>query len=255
MSELRKTDFLIEVAKGNIPGHSLVHKFGRNSEVPNATFEGINQLSALFNFLTAPTTVRVKAGNVNDDSGGSGAREITVQGLDSTGALASETIATNGVSVSANTTTSFWRVFRMFVSASGTYGAGNTGQVIVENSAGTIDLISLAAEESQSQYGAYAIPLGKTGYLLSVLVMADSIKAADFRLFIRNNLTDASVAPFSALQLKLYWDGIIGSTSLNPNSPIQSIPALSDIWMEAEGSGAQTEVSIDFEILLVDDGF
>jgi hypothetical protein len=36
-------DFLLEVAKGNIPGHSVVHKFGRNPNIPNAvgTFETI----------------------------------------------------------------------------------------------------------------------------------------------------------------------------------------------------------------------
>lgn len=30
-------DFLVEVAKGNIPGHSVVHKFGLNPNIPNST--------------------------------------------------------------------------------------------------------------------------------------------------------------------------------------------------------------------------
>jgi len=33
-------DFLIEVQKGNVKGHSLVHKFGRNDAVPNNSWEG-----------------------------------------------------------------------------------------------------------------------------------------------------------------------------------------------------------------------
>ena len=40
MSYLHYRDFLLEVAKGNVPKHSLVHKFGRNSDI-DAGFEAI----------------------------------------------------------------------------------------------------------------------------------------------------------------------------------------------------------------------
>lgn len=254
MSRQFSRDFLIEVQKGSIAGHSLVHKFGRNAAVPNGSFEGINQLSAAFNFLTAATTVRVKAGgNAADDAGGVGAREVTVEGLDDTGAYASEAIATAGASASSATTTSFWRVFRVYVSSCGTYGAANTAVITIENSGGGTDLIMIAAVEGQSQYGAYAVPLAKTGYLLSVKVEADAAKAADFILCIRENLTDASSAPFSPRRIKFYWDGVLGSDTLDPNSPLLVMNALTDVWIEAEGGGAATEVSCDFEILLVDD--
>ena len=60
MAFIGHTDFYTEVAKGNVTGHELVHKFGRNDAV-GASFEGVHLLSGLFNFLTAATTVRVKA--------------------------------------------------------------------------------------------------------------------------------------------------------------------------------------------------
>jgi len=248
-------DFLIEVARGNVPGHSLVHKFGRNANVPNGTFEGVTQLSESFNFLTAASTVRIKAGgDAADTAAGAGAQSITIEGLDNTGAFATETIATAGVSASSVTSTSFWRVFRAYVGdgGCGTYGAANTANIVIENGTGGTNLIMIAIEEGQSQYGAYAIPLGKTGYLLSVKVQADGSKAADFKLCTRNNLTDFTT-PFSPNRIKFYWDGVLGSDTLNPNSPLLSMSALTDIWVEAAGGGAQTEVSIDFEILLVDD--
>ncbi|KKN29231.1 hypothetical protein LCGC14_0846180 [marine sediment metagenome] len=254
MSRQFTRDFLIEVQKGNVAGHSIVHKFGRNPDVPNGTFEGVNQLSALFNFLTAATTVRIKAGgNAADDVAGNGARTVTVEGLDNTGAAATETINTNGVNASSNTSTSFWRVFRAYVATCGTYGASNTAEIIIENSGGGTDLISIAIAEGQSKYGAYAIPLGKTGYLLDVLVEADAAKAADFRVCTREDLTDASSAPFSPVRVILYFDGVLGQATIDPHSPIFSLPALTDIWIDAEGGGAGTEVSCDFEILLVDD--
>ena len=254
MSRQFTRDFLIEVQKGNISGHSIVHKFGRNASIPNGVFEGVNQLSAVFAFLTAATTVRIKAGgDIADDVAGNGARTVTIEGLDNTGAFATETINTNGVNASSNTSTSFWRVFRAYVVTCGTYGASNTAQIIIENSSGGTNLISIATEEGQSKYGAYAIPLGKTGYLLDVLVEADAAKAADFRICIRENLTDASSAPFSPVQVRLYFDGVLGQATIDPHSPILSLPALTDIWVDAEGGGAGTEVSCDFEILLVDD--
>ncbi|KKM67601.1 hypothetical protein LCGC14_1469480 [marine sediment metagenome] len=248
-------NFYVEVKKGNVPGHSLIHKFGRNDAVADAVWEGIHQLSTTFNFLTASTPVRIKAGgNVNDDAGGTGMQKLVVVGLDSDGNQAEETITANGGSASTATTTSFWRVFRLYIpdGGCGTYGSANTGIVTVENSGGGTDLIMITATEGQSQYGAYAIPAGKTGYLLSVEVEADTKKPADFRMFTRNNLTDFS-APFSPRRIRLHFDGIDGPDTHNPDSPFFALPALTDIWMEAEGAGAQTEVSVDFELLLVDD--
>jgi len=245
--------FYIEVAQGHVPGYSLVQKYGRNAAVPNGSFEGVNLLSTAFAFVTAAATVRVKAGNAADTSDGAGAREITIQGLDTNGNVKSEKLTTAGGTASSVSTNLYWRVFRIFVSSCGTYGAANTAEVIIENGTGGTDLISIAAEEGQSQYGAYAIPLGKTGYLLSINLEADSAKAADFKVCTRENLTDAATAPFEATRLKLYFDGVSGQAGLNPNSPIFSMPALTDIWVEAQGGGANTEVSCDFEILLIDD--
>ncbi len=252
MSFYGSTDFLIEVQKGNVPKHSIVHKFGRNDAVPNNTWQHVNLLQTATWQLQAATLVRVKAGNVNDATGGSGAREITIVGLDNAFAPATEAVATAGTSASSNTSTSFCRINRAYVSASGTYATANTADVIIENSAGSLDLIQIEATEGQSQFGAYTIPLGKTGYLLSAILNADGGKAADFRMFTMNDIDDIS-APMSSPRIKLNFDGILGHQAFMPRSPHPGHPAKSDIWWEARGGGAQTEVSVDFEILLIDD--
>lgn len=130
--------------------------------------------------------------------------------------------------------------------------AANTGNIVIEDSGGAADMIMIAADEGQTQYGAYAIPAGKTGYLLNAHVSADASKAADFRVFTREGLNDVA-APYAAKRLQLYGDGILGHVDLyDPPSPGIVMPALSDIWFEAEGGGAGTEVSCHFEVLLVD---
>jgi len=48
-------DFLIEVSKGNIPGHSIINKFGRNIDVDTAAAEDIWDVGGTF---VEPTTAR-----------------------------------------------------------------------------------------------------------------------------------------------------------------------------------------------------
>ncbi len=249
-----KEDFLIEVQKGNVAGHSIVHKFGRNDTVANGVWEGVHQLSTTFNWLTAATTVRVKAGgNAADTAAGAGAQAVTIEGLNDAGVFATESIELAGANASSATSTSFWRVFRMYIKdlRAGAYTGANTAAIILENSAGGTDLISIAAGEGQSQHAAYSIPTGKTGYLMDIRVWCDAAKAADFRLYTRASLTDFST-PFAPKRLRLFWDGVLGQENLDPKTPIITVPALSDIWLEAQGGGAQTEVSVDFEMLIVD---
>ncbi len=253
MTYIGATDFLIEVQKGNVPGHSIIHKFGRNDAVANATWEIISELGGATAFLAAATTVRIKAGgNAADTAAGAGAREVTVRGVDDNLAEISEAIATAGASASSNTTASFWRVHRAWVSSAGTYATPyNTAAIVIENSGGGTDLIQVGAEEGQSEAAVYTIPTGKTGYFLGAHIQVDSGKAADLRMFQRRTFNDVT-APVTSRRLVIHLDGVLGVEPFSPRSPIV-FPALTDLWWEAEGAGAQTEVSVDFELLLVDD--
>lgn len=253
MSYITEKDWLVEVAQGNVPGASLVHKFGRNDAVPNASFELVSMLSAATTFLSAATKVRIKAGgNINDTVLGTGAREVTVQGIASDLTETSEAIATAGASASTATTASFWRVYRAWVSSAGAYGGSNTGDVTIEDSGGSADINIIKAGEGQTQFASYSIPTAKTGYLLSVHVTVDTTQEADIRVFTRESLNDAAV-PMPAKRLKLYWDGIKEAFTYTPRSPELVLPALTDIWVEAQGAGGATQISVDFEILLIDD--
>ncbi len=251
MSYYGNTDFLIEVAKGNISGHSIVQKFGRNLAVANATWELISNLSGTYPFPSAATTVRVKSGgNANDTVAGTRARKVRIYGLDNTLALADEEVDLAGASASSSTTTSFWRVFRGVVTEVGTYGSTNEAAIVVENTAGTADLLQINAEESQSQLCSYSIPTGYTGYLISLHVQVDASKAADIRVCTRDDI-DSTSSSIKPARVRHYADGILGEYTFIPKSPAITLLEKSDIFVEAEGGGAQTEVSADFELLLV----
>ena len=249
-------DFYTEIQKGNVPGHSIVQKFGHNDSVANGSWEGVQQTAAgAFNFLTAATKVRVKAGGDGaDTAAGAGAQAVTVEGLDDTGAFVSESIELAGAAASALTTVLFWRVYRAYITPlrAGAYGGSNTANIVIENGTGGTDLITIIAGEGQTQYAAYAVPLGKTGYLMHVSLTSESTKSSNFRLYTRASLTDFTT-PFAPALLKRNWDGVAGVTSIETHSPLLTLPALTDIWFDAYGAGAIAQVSVNFEILLVDD--
>jgi len=246
-----QANYLQEVARGNVKGQSLVHKFGKNSGVPNGSFEFVTILGHTEWPLAATTTVRIAVGNAADTAAGAGAREITLQGLDHNLDAATSILATAGGSASVSTTTKYWRVNRAWVSAVGTYGGANTGAVTIENTAGTTNILQIAAGEGQSQHAAWSVPEGKTAYLLSVHLTVDASKAADIKLCTRANLDDVT-APMPSVRIKKYWDGVVGKLEYTPASPNSVFVEKSDIWIEAQGGGAGTEVSADFELLLVD---
>jgi len=255
MSYIINKEFLIEVEKSNIPGHSMIHKFGRNDAVSSGSWEHVSLTPfSTANFRTSPIAMRVKAGNANDTAAGNGAREVTIQGIDSNFNEVSEAVATAGESASANTSATFWRVHRAWVSAAGTYTAANTAAIVIEDSGGGADFMTIGVEEGQSQYTGWTTPINKTAYLLSLHISVDSAtnKEADVRIFTRENIDDVS-APMSSKRLKLFFDGIEGGYRYYPKGPEFIINAKADLWAEARGDTNNTQVSVDFELLVVDD--
>jgi len=187
---------------------------------------------------------------------GAGAQLVTLFGLDETGAETTETLSMRGALISQETTTTWSRLFRAQVTVSGEYSTAvtavgaNTAAVDIEDSGGT-DWMQILANEGQTQHAAYTIPLGWTGYLKSISWTVDSLstKDADLRLMVREDMLNVADR-MGSKNIKLFWDGVAGSTQLKPDTPILRLPELTDIWAEANGSGAGTEVSCNFEIEL-----
>lgn len=248
-------DPALDTSRGTIGGRSTVNKFGANPDVTASTTEAVTFMGTI-NFLQAATTVRIKAGgNVNDTAAGTGARSITVVGLDSNFAEASAVIATNGASASSATATSFWRIFRAYVTDSGTYagvGAGaNAGNITVENSAGGTDIITIEAGQGQTQYSGYTVPAGKTAYLTNYYIAVDTAKAATLALYQRLEADDVAT-PFRGKRLVARVIGLVGST-FRQYDAYPSFPAKTDLWWEVStGSGAAAACVVSYDLILVD---
>ena len=255
--KVANVESIFSIAKGEVTGHSLVHKFGKNEDVTSSfaplAIGGIYRTPQ----VSGATTLRGKAGNVNDSALGSGAREVTRIGSDEPGAEVTETLATNGTSPGAAGTTTWMRVPRAFISKTGTYAsAGNdshAADVVIENSAGTEDWLTIHKPNvgrGQSQIGLFTIPLGKTGYVFSYLLTTDSNKAVDFLFFRREGILDTA-APYQARRTIVEEIGVQGHLNGSFEGG-QRFTELTDIgWMVK--AAASAEATVDFEIALVDE--
>lgn len=242
-------DFITEVQRGNVPGNSMVKVFGRNDSVVNGVWSLVSVSNPSGVFHASGSQVRIKAGgNPADAPSGVGAGSIMVLGLTTDLIDEREIIPTSGANASVFTTKSFWRIDRARVMSVGVYNGTNIGDITVENGE---DMLTIMGDEGSTQHAVYTVPSGKTAQIVHIYMNSDGLKASDFRLMARLDMTDAT-PPVQAKQIKFYWDGVLGYVS-HLAAPSISIPALTDIWMEARGGGANTEVSAGFDLLLLDD--
>lgn len=258
MSYFGSTEWYTEVSKGNVPGHSLVHKFGAGSV--SSTIAPVSQTNDYQTPTTAQALEFVSA-SANDTAAGTGAREITVQGLDSSWNEVTIVIATNGLTA-VPLGTNLIRMYRWFVSASGTYATSLVGShaaalTIQASGGGTVwDTIPITPfPAGQSQIGANTVPTGFTGYLLGKLIVTDSSKVADVYFFSRTH-ADVVVAPFTGImRVKEREVGITGSFEHHFSSPKGGFIGPCDVGFLAKVTSGSADISVEYEMLLIQDGF
>jgi hypothetical protein len=249
-------DFNLDVARGINPKISILHKFGRNKAVSTTyapiSIGGVYQTPQ----VSGATTLRVKAGNANDTSNGTGARTITLVGLNASGQEITETISTAGASNGTASTNAFLRLYRAHVATSGTYGTSAAGShsadIVIENSAGgttwaTIDYGNFP--KGQTEIGVYTVPLGYNAYINNISFSVESTKVASVLLFQRQGILDTA-APYSSIRLIYNLNGVDGTTDISDSIPVGPYPALTDIGFMSRVTSGTAIVSVNFEVIL-----
>jgi len=251
-------EFFFEIAFQRIPGYSLVNKFGHNAAVGNGTFEDVWSAGGRYPWPTAAVQLEAISTSTDDDDGGTGAQIVKVYGLDGSLNEINETITMNGTSASTVTTQSFFRVFRAYVTSTGTYvtntGDSNAGTITVRAASAGATLAQIAVSDSigvgQSQLALYTVPAGHTGLLKNFTVSIDASKPAKIYLWRRPNADDVTT-PYDARRLLWEGDGIQGDISIRLSLPVR-LEEKTDVWFSAIGSGADTSVSAEFDIVLAE---
>jgi len=250
------TDFYTEVAKGNVDGHSVIHKFG--SSLLTSTQRVITQ-TGTYETPLAPVTLEVLSDDINDTAAGTGAQQVMIIGLDLNYEEISFTAEMNGITP-VTLSTDLIRLYRWYVNRTGSYADSTTsshvGALSIQASGGGAvwDIMpNTPLPYGQSSIGAYTIPKGKTGYLLSKQIFVDSTKSADIFFFKREHADDVT-APFSGTRRLLENEiGVAGTLTMNFRSPKGPFVGPCDVGFFGSVEVSTAFTSVEFELLLVDD--
>lgn len=230
----------LNIARGLVPGASVVHKFGANFDCDSGT-ETIWTAGGIYPWASIAGAVPLDViSSTNADTG----QQVAIEGLDAQYEPLREvvTLTDDGAGTPTNTTTinPFIRVFRM-------YGVSNEGVAGTVNAkiAGTSTILAqIAAGRGQTLMGVYTIPAGKTGYLLcgdsSISKGGDGQITMMARIFEEGGFRVAHIA-------ELY------DNSYRYDFPVPlRIPEKSDIDIRFTTANNNFQVTCAFDIIIVD---
>lgn len=160
--------FELQVARGQIPGHKTIFKFGYNASV-GSTKETIWEQGGLYAYPASATVMTISSSSANDTAAGTGARIVEVFGLDADYKEINEVVTLNG-QTAVNTTKSYLRINRGIVRSAGSGGA-NAG--IIYAGTGTVTsgvpaniyLLINGEGDNQTLMGIWTVPAGYTAFL------------------------------------------------------------------------------------------
>ena len=236
--------FELQVARGQVDGHKTLFKFGINGDV-GTSVETVWAQGGTYVYPASATVMKISSSSANDAAAGTGARTISIAGLNANYNEISETVTLNG-QTEVNTVNSYLRIFRMYVTtagsgatAAGTIYAG-TGTVTSGVPATVYGMITLTANETQMAF--WTVPAGYTLYFTGTY-------------FTSANSTANASTNFQLIQRPLGGVFRIQSSARTPgngdfildlHTPI-AFPEKTDIEIRAIASAGSSNVSAEFE--------
>lgn len=246
--------FRAKIVNGDVPGLQIIHKFG--SANIGTTMQPITS-SGFYRTPTTPIALEVVSNNANDTSAGTGARSIHFFSAKADWQIEEEIVDLNGLTPVAIPVDSL-RLCRFHVEDSGTYAnetsGSHVGNITVQESGGGAVWCTIASSPfpfGQSQIGVCFVPAGKIGYILSKKISVTTTKVADIYLFQRPN-ADVVTAPYSAMRLVERDLGVVGSIQHVFQAPLGPFVGPCDVGFMGRVTLTTGDVSVEFELLLID---
>jgi hypothetical protein len=241
----------VGLASGEVNGWTTNRKFGTNALV-GTTLEPIWAASiGTLPFLESAGTLSISSADDDDRSGGTGARTLTIFGLDDSFASLSEVVTLDGgtVVVSAN---SYCRVFRAFVSEIGTYGGANEGLITVVASTDGRLMATVSAGEAQTQQAIFTTSATQTAYVSRVFAGVESGKTVNIDLLTRESADVTSGPGMQAVRHRMPVTGLVaGLHEITFDAPLV-IPPKTDVWLVGAVDVTAAAVSADFDMTIED---
>jgi len=240
-------DFLIDVAKGLISGHSLVGKFGYNAAVGTTT-ETVWAQQGRLTYVAANTTMTISSEDADDTILGNGARTVKVTYQDVNNVEKSVTVDMNG-QTGVTVATDMYRVYRAQVILAGATGT-NEGDIRIGTGTITSGVpavvhTAVIATEGQTNQAFYTIPAGKTGYMLSYYTSVGKSN--------NDGLVDLFACPLGQAWVMKEHITLLSTPFTHEFKAPRTYTAGTDLEARATSTAGTVDVPFGFDILLVDD--
>ena len=240
--------FELQVARGQIEGHSSFCQFGINTAVGTAN-ETIWIGSNTYTFPAAASVLKVSSSSASDAAAGTGARTVQIQGLNAAYEAVVETVILNG-QTEVNTTNSYLRVNKMIVLTAGSGGTsvGNiyagTGTVTDGVPAVVVNQTGVLANETES--GFYTVPAGYTAFINMWTMSSGNTTADEWTRFTLRIRPEGGVFGIKA-QYHIAASGIYECVAAYP----LPIPEKADLEILAATSDGSASVSTQLQLMLI----
>lgn len=184
-------DYFSAVSAGIVPGTRRIAALGNNPSIDTGTDEDIWSGGGFYPYPTVSVTLEAVSSSAVDTSAGTGARTITVNGLDANYVEQSESVILNGLTAVALTKT-YLRINSAFITSAGT-GKINAGTISVRDTgAGTTRCI-IPIGYGASRQSVYTVPAGNTLTELSLFASINrsgggAVRYATVAIYIGNPL-------------------------------------------------------------------
>jgi len=240
-------DMPFDIATNKIHSKHLITKFGKNLTA-GTSWEPIWSASTAYAYQTTAQTMEAISTDANDTAAGTGARTISIEGLDSNCDYITETITMAGLSASTATTKSFFRVFRATVETVGVYGGDNLGVIVVRVSSAGATQAQMEIGDGASQMAMLSTPRGVTALLESFFISVASTKSVAIRVMQRKQI-DVVSAPMKPFKAAFTLVSVIDSEQFVNKYGIP-FEEKSDIVFEAKATSGSIDVSCSFQVVM-----
>jgi hypothetical protein len=239
--------FELQVGRGQITFHSIIHVFGHNPDVDTAEVT-VWPTTGLLGHPASPTLMTVSSSSASDTSAGTGARSVFILGINGTGGYVSETVVLNG-QTAVTTIHEYDAIERVTVVSVGSGGV-NAGTIYVGTGTVTsgvpaVTYSAMGIGDNLALVGHWTCPAGYTGYLTYGSITCGT----------------ANTNQYITARLKQRGqDGIIrtaaittignGTADYDFAYPVKILSG-ECITATAKGSGSNNDVSSYFQIILI----
>jgi len=238
--------FELQVSRGQITGHDIEFISGIGTSV-GTSITTLWSENTVYTYLSTAAVMKISSSNANDAAAGTGARTVTIYGLDANYDQINETVTLNG-QTAVNTTNSFLRVFHLAVVTAGSGGAA-AGTIYAGTGTVTAGVPAVIYGVYTAGNGATAciwtVPAGYTAFITNYSAGYGNTVTAYGTAFL-------SIRPFGSVFDTVSQVRVSNGSQgwITFNYPI-AVEEKSDIEIRANSTTASANVVAEFQLVYI----